>query len=487
MPLWLSITFTAFYGLTILTLIIVVLSENRNPIRSLAWVLALVFLPGVGLLFYLFFGRSMKGRHMITRHNKRKLMRHHLYPAVDLNALDLPASRRQLIKMARQLCHAPLTLNNTIEVFTDGVAKFDSLKRDLRAARESILLQYYIFQDDKLGNEIADILIERAQAGVTVKVIYDHVGSFGASRSFFKRMKAAGIDTHPFFRVTFPQLANRINWRNHRKLVVIDGSIGYIGGMNIADRYLGTPPPKGLKGRREEKRRAEGGVWRDTHFRLTGDIIESLVYSFAIDWNFMKKTPRLVSPHCEPSPNRNNVGVQMVASGPMEPYDNLSMVFLKAITCARRSVYIQTPYFLPTESLMRALEIAAMSQVDVRVMIPEHSDSYMLQLASYSYVTQCLRAGIKVYFYEPGMLHAKVIVIDDDLVTAGSTNFDFRSLENNFEGNLVVYDPVFNARMRDIFFSDLTHCRKITLTEWYRRPRLQRALESLVRLLAPIL
>ena len=487
MPFWLSITFTVLYGLTILTLIIVVLSENRNPIRSLAWVLALAFLPGVGLLFYLFFGRSMKGRHMISRHNKRKLMRHHLSPPVDLNALDLPPSRRQLVKMARQLCHAPLTLNNTIEVFTDGVAKFDSLKRDLRNARQSILLQYYIFQDDKLGNEIADILIERARAGVMVKVIYDHVGSFGASRAFFKRMKAAGIDTHPFFRVTFPQLANRINWRNHRKLVVIDGTIGYIGGMNIADRYLGTPIPKGLKRRREEKRRAEGGVWRDTHFRLTGDIVETLVYSFAIDWNFMKKTPRFVAPHCKPSPHRNNVGVQMVASGPMEPYDNLSMMFLKAITCARRSVYIQTPYFLPTESLLRALEIAAMSQVDVRVMIPERSDSHMLQLASYSYVTQCLRAGIKVYFYEPGMLHAKVIVIDNDLVTAGSTNFDFRSLENNFECNLVVYDPAFNARMRDIFFTDLAHCRKITLTDWQRRPRLQRALESLVRLLAPIL
>lgn len=486
MPLWLSITLTSLYGLTILGAVAAVLSENRNPIRALAWVLALIFLPGVGLVFYFFFGRSMKGRLMISRHNKRKLMNRHTTQPVDLNTAGLEPSRRELVKLARRLSHFPLTANNSIEVFIDGRDKFEALKRDLREARSSILLQYYIFADDTLGNEIADILVERARAGVMVKVIYDHVGSFSASGSFFRRMREAGIDTHPFFRVTFPQFANRINWRNHRKMVIIDGRIGYIGGMNIADRYLGMPP-RGLNKRRESKRRAEGGFWRDTHFRVTGDVVESLAYSFAIDWNFKKKVPRLSLPARVESAHTNNIGVQLVCSGPLESYDNLSMVFLKAISSARRSIYIQTPYFLPTDALLQALESAALSQVDVRVMIPARTDSRMLQLASYSYVTQCLRAGIKVYLYQPGMLHAKVMIIDDDLVTAGSTNFDFRSFENNFECNLLIYDRALNAQMRDIFFDDLSHCTKATITQWQQRPRLQRALESTVRLLAPIL
>lgn len=476
MYLWsflLDTVLALLYAATVVACVVVVLSENRNPIRSLAWIIALIFLPGVGLLFYIFFGRSLKGMHMLSRHNKRKLLSSVNPPRVDMDSLGLPEQERQLVKLARTICQAPLSVDNSVEIFTDGRSKFESLKRDLRRAEESILLQYYIFLDDSLGQEIADILIEKAREGVTVKVIYDHVGSFAAHNRFFRRMRDGGVDTHPFFRVTFPQLANRINWRNHRKIVVIDRKVGYIGGMNIADRYVDGSP--------------DTGSWRDTHFRVRGDIVESLIYSFVIDWNFLKKTPTLLHMSGRSSGMSGNVGMQLVTSGPTEKRDNIALTFLKAISGARKNIYIQTPYFLPTDTLLSALEAAALSKIDVRVMIPLKSDSVLLRHAAFSYVSKLLDVGIKVYLYREGMLHAKVMIVDDTFVTAGSTNFDFRSFENNFECNLLIYDAECNRKMREIFFSDMNCCDRVIQSAWKKRPIYNRVIESVVRLFAPIL
>ncbi|MDE7160104.1 MAG: cardiolipin synthase [Muribaculaceae bacterium] len=470
---WLYPALSLLYLAVIAGCIAVVLSENRNPIRALAWTIALIALPGVGLVFYLFFGRSLKGLHLISRHNKRRLMNNKRPHAAPLDDPCLNDTDRQLVKLAENLCRCPLSLNNHIDIFTDGRSKFEALRRDLREARSSIYLQYYIFSDDALGREIADLLMEKARQGVRVKVIYDHVGSFSASRHFFRRMREAGVEAHPFFKVTFPQLANRINWRNHRKIVIIDNATGYIGGMNIASRYVEGLP--------------DGSAWRDTHFRVWGEIVESLLYSFAIDWNFLNPHPGFPPRNLPENPIHNHLGMQFISSGPVDQTGNISMCFLKAIASARKRIYIQTPYFLPTDTLMRALEVAAMAQVDVRVMMPRRPDSRMLRYASFSYVTQCLRMGIKVYLYEAGMLHAKAMIVDDNLVTAGSTNFDFRSFENNFEANLLIYDAGVNRRMRDIFFDDMKACRKLTLNDWRRRPLPQRLMESVVRLFSPIL
>lgn len=470
---WFTVVITVLYFWVIIAAVIVVLRENRNPIRALSWVIALVFLPGVGLIFYLFFGRSLRGLHMISRHNKRKIMRGHSPRRVKINEVDVPEEHRNLIKLADSLCNSSFTLNNKIDIFTEGRDKFESLKRDLNNAKNSILLQYYIFLDDETGREISEILIRKAEEGVIVKVIYDHVGSFSARNKFFRHMEEAGVQTHPFFRVNFPHFANRINWRNHRKIVVIDGAIGYIGGMNIADRYV-----KGLP---------KGKVWRDTHFRVEGEIVESLLYSFAFDWNFNKKEPYVPEVQAIKSVHSNSTGVQLVTGGPTERWNNLSLCFMRAISTARKSIYIQTPYFLPTDGLLNALQAASLAKVDVRIMIPKKTDSSLLHYASFSYITQCLKAGIKVYLYEPGMLHAKSMIIDDVLVTAGSTNFDFRSFENNFECNLFIYDEKINRRMRDIFFEDVRHCKKINIEQWKHRPLYHRFLESLLRLVSPIL
>lgn len=471
---WFSPAITIAYFIIITICIIVIVSENRNPIRSIAWIIALIALPGIGLLFYLFFGRSMKGKHLISRHNKRRMLNNISTNRINLRELDITEEDRQLIKLAYAVNHSPLYINNTIDIFTDGRSKFEALINDLENARQSIYLQYYIFEDDSLGRRISEILTRKADEGITVKVIYDHVGSFSAPNHFFRRMRQKGVDTHPFFRVTFPQLANRINWRNHRKIVVIDNSIGYIGGMNIAERYL-----TGLK---------DGAEWRDTHFRLQGDIVQALIYSFAIDWYFLKEPDsELQLKAADNSEISNDCAMQLVTSGPIDQWGNIAMCFLKAISGAKKSIFIQTPYFLPTDPLMNALEAAALAKVDVRIMIPSKCDSRLLQLAGYSYITRCLKAGIKVYMYNPGMLHAKAMTIDDDFTTAGSTNFDFRSFENNFESNLLIYDKDVSRRMRDIFFQDQKKCRKIKYSEWRARPVSQRAIESIVRLFAPLL
>lgn len=462
------------YVLTIIAAIVIIIGENRNPVKSLAWVTVLILLPVVGLVLYLFFGRSLKGIHLISKKNLRKLRANNAPLHIDVNQLPYTDESRQQVRLVNNLTGAQYFTGNDIEVFTSGQEKFDALKRDLEAATDHIHLQYYIFENDRIGREIREILVRKAKQGVKVRVMYDHVGSFTINAAFFKRMRREGVQAHPFMKLTIPKLANRLNWRNHRKVVVIDGRVGYIGGMNIADRYA-----TGDRGKLP---------WRDTHLRITGPAVAAMQYCFAVDWNYMSRT--LLSETMPDVPDVDitaTEGMQIVPSGPTGQWSNISMVFIKAITLAKHTVLIQTPYFLPSDALLKALQSAALAGVDVRLMMPRTPDSRLLKLASGSYIKECLMAGIKVYFYEPTMLHSKLVLIDDEFVTTGSTNFDFRSFEHNFECNAVIYSRDFNHMMRTIFADDQRHCTRVILTHWRRRPIITKALESLARLLSPIL
>lgn len=460
------------YGVTIVSVVLVVLSENRNPVKSLAWITVLLLLPAVGLILYFLFGRSIRNKRFISRRNRRRLKKHEQAKAFDAAASGLSVENAQQVRLGQSLMGAPYYAENNARIFDNGKEKFDMLFQDLRRARRFIYLQYYIFEDDKIGNALADILIAKAKAGVKVKVIYDHVGNLKVKRRFYRRMREAGVEIYPFFKLSLLLPGSRINWRNHRKLCLIDGRIGYIGGMNVADRYI------------------DGGkfsVWRDIHLRVTGPILRSFNHSFCYDWNFMgRPIPEDFAPS-DAKPSSANIGMQLITSGPTGQWGNISLVFLKAIGNAKRSIYLQTPYFLPTEGLLRALQAAALSKIDVRVMMPRRADSSVLRSASFSYIKECLRAGIKVYLYEPGMLHGKVIIVDDDFVTVGSTNFDFRSFEHNFEANLFIYSKEFNARMTDIFMRDLEDSTRVLPYDWDHRPRLDKMKQSVMRLLSPIL
>lgn len=473
MYFWISLALTVIYFVVVFSCVVVVLTENKNPIRAISWTLALLFLPVAGVIFYLFFGRGLKGKALVSRKVRRRLLSKSRSQQHDLEYAGIATDDIQKVKLAHNLCHAHLDPYNSAEIFTDGKEKFERLKEDIRKARHFIYIQYYIYSDDKLGNELLDLLAEKAKEGVDVKVLYDHVGSFSTPNRFFKKMRLLGIDAHPFFRVTFRKLANRINWRNHRKITVIDGKVGYIGGMNVADRYVEVQP--------------DGRIWRDTHLRVCGPVIESMLYSFSIDWNFLRPDAEVRSFSPVAYEYAGDIPMQLVTSGPIDDWNNLVLCFQQAIASAKKRIYIQTPYFLPTDALLKALQGASLSGVDVRIMVPEHTDSILLGYGSRSYIDDCLNAGIKIYFYLPGMLHAKTMMVDDDFVSTGSVNFDFRSFENNFEGNLMIYSSDFNRRMRDIFFCDLEFCRKITKSAWRHRPRYRKMLESLVRLFSPIL
>lgn len=470
---WYYIVLLVAYIGTILSLVGVVMSENRNPVKSLAWITVLLMVPVFGVVLYIFFGRSLKNTRMITRRNRRRLRRHESARCPDVGAMTLSRVSKQLIRMGQAVSGVSTYSGNLVRIFTDGPSKFASLLDDISKAESYILLQYYILDDDSTGRRLADALIESARRGVRVRVIYDHIGCMNTPREYFRRMEDAGIAVYPFFKVTFPIFATRINWRNHRKIVVVDGRIGYVGGMNIADRYMRTSADA-------------RGAWRDTHLRIVGPAVGGLQYSFAVDWSFMGQ-PLIEDKDDTRWEENPNECIQLHTSGPTGHWSNIAMLFAKAIGNASRRVYIQTPYFLPPEYLLRALQVAALAKVDVRIMMPERSDSAILTNASYSYVQECLRSGIKIYLYRGGMLHAKTVIIDDEISSVGSTNFDFRSFEHNFECNAFIYSREVNQRLADIFVADMRLCGRVNPGEWNRRPKLQKAKESIVRLLSPVL
>ena len=472
--LWWSLT--VGYAVLILCVIAIVISENRNPLKALGWVTALLLFPVGGIILYFVFGRSIRNVRMISRRNRRKLLRHEGTQPLPKLDRRLSVENRQRIRLAYSIGGANLYTGNDVRIFDEGESHFEALFEDLRKAREYINLQFYIIACDSLGRRLRDILIERARAGVKVRVIYDYIGSFDARRrDFFQRMKENGVEVHSFFRLSFPSHVNRLNWRNHRKVVVIDGNVGYIGGMNVAERYVTG---------------GGFGKWRDSVARISGPCVAALQYHFAVDWKFMGHDLL-----CDPVGGEvrgiggdvSNVTLQVLASGPNDRWGNMLLLFYKAISTARRRVWLQTPYFLPSEALMKALESAALAGVDVRVMMPRRSDSRILTYASHSYVEECLVAGIKVYFYDAGMLHAKVLIVDDDFSTLGSTNFEFRSLEHNFEENLLMYSPETNAILARSFENDAKESTRLKISDWNRRERKRKIQESVYRLLSPIL
>ena len=465
---------TVLYALTVLAVIVVILGENRNPVKSMAWVLVLLLLPVLGLVIYLVFGRSLKGMGLISRSDLRELRRMSDISEGKGLADDLSVESQQIVSLVNKLVVPHMFVGNDIDVFTTGKDKLESLMRDIEAATDYIHVQYFIIENDETGGPLLELLMRKAREGVQVRVLYDYVGSFYFKPKLLRQMRAAGIEVHPFLELTVMQFAFRLNWRNHRKIVVIDGKVGYVGGMNIANRYV-----VGDK---------KWSAWRDTHLRISGEAVAALQYSFAIDWNFTTRK-LLTNPtmHYDTPPASNEYRIQMMSSGPTDRWKNISFVFFKAITLAKRQVYIQTPYFLPSESLLKALQSAALSGVDVRLMIPDRPDSLMLRLATGSYIKECLLSGIKIYLYEPTVMHAKVVIIDDDFVTTGSTNFDFRSFEHNFEFNALIYSKELNRKMKEIFDADLQQCTRVSMGKWKQRPLMQKALESIVRLISPIL
>lgn len=464
--------FILLYTVTIIGLIVVIIAENRNPLKAIPWIVVLLLAPGVGLVFYFFFGQDNRKLRIIKRRTYKRLIQHPKTGKIPADVCHVPEPYRELSLLLNRTRNAPLRYGSRIETYTNGQDKFKALFEDIRQARHHIHIQYYIFADDETGCALRDLLVQKVKEGVRVRVLYDDVGCWNVHNRFFREMKQAGIEVYPFLRVAFPTLTSKVNYRNHRKVVVIDGQIGYMGGMNVADRYV-----KGVA----------WGVWRDLHFRITGKGVYGLQTAFLVDWYVVSKQILSGKTYYPALPVLTDTIMQVVTSGPVNPWRVLSQAEIYIITNAKQYVYIQTPYFLPTEGLNQALQIAARGGIDVRLMIPQHSDTRMTHLATRSFLAEMLRAGVKIYFYEAGFLHSKLILSDDMVSCIGSANMDFRSLEHNFEVNAFVYQREFALQMKKIFLHDTEHSQRIRPAIWLKRPLRKRFSESFMRLFSPLL
>ncbi len=449
------------------------LMDNRSPSTTLAWLLVLSFLPYVGIVIYFFFGENTRKKRIISKKSLDQLSRRSMLSYVEQKELNVPDDTQTLTRLFFNQNYALPFRNNKVEVFTNGYEFIVALLQSIGQAKSHIHLVTYIFEDDPLGRLVADALIEKARQGVEVRVIYDAVGNWRVPSRFFERLREEGVDTHAFMPVRFPAFTRRINYRNHRKICVVDGHTGFIGGMNIALRYV--------KGQ-------NGAPWRDTHLMIKGSGVYGLQCAFLVDWYFVDGT--LISNKnyypVTPWHFSNNCIAQVVTSSPLSPWPEMMQGYTKVILQARRYVYIETPYFLPTEPVLTALQTSAQAGVDVRLMIPYEPDSRIVGLAGRSFVSEAAEAGVKVYYYKEGFNHSKLLVVDDRLCSCGSTNVDFRSFENNFEANVFFYDEALTVRMRKVFEDDITRC--VGDDEVIDDPSfLSRITASVARLFSPLL
>ena len=457
--------------IAILAIIHVVL-DNRQPAKTMAWALVIYFLPIIGVFAYIFFGINTRRERMVSRRSMDMLTKRSMLEFVEQRHLQLPEAQRPVIELfANQSLALPFNTHK-VDVLIDGYQFFPRLLSDIAHARSHIHIDVYIFEDDALGRLVSDALIAKARQGVEVRVIYDDVGCWSVPGRFFERMRVEGIEAEPFMPVRFPTFARRANYRNHRKLFIVDGRVGYIGGMNIATRYARPS-------------------WRDTMMRVEGRGVYSLQRAFLVDWYFVDRTllsEKAYYPTVNESQGMSATLLQTVTSGPSSAYPEIMQGYVRIIMSARSYIYIETPYFLPTAAVLSALKVAALSGVDVRVLIPRHSDSRFTQWASRSYLREALEAGIHVGLYEAAFLHSKLMVCDDAVCTCGSTNLDFRSFENNFEANLFVYDPAVARRLKDVYLADEQLSSSLAAQPDFVRPHfMARLWESVTRLFSPLL
>ncbi|MBO7538257.1 MAG: cardiolipin synthase [Prevotella sp.] len=476
---WNVILFSVYHVIVILAIIHVVM-DNRQPAKTMAWALVIWFVPVVGLLFYLFFGLNTRKERFISQRSLDQLSKRSMLEFVEQKDLQLPAEHRQLIDLFVNENFSLPFKDNQVTVYDDGYAFFPALLAEIAKAESHIHIDMYIFAEDPLGMLLSDALIDKARQGVEVKLIYDDVGCWNVSHSFFDRMRDEGVEVVPFLPVRFPSFTSKVNYRNHRKLIVIDGRIGFIGGMNIALRYV--------KGTGTQ-------AWRDTMLKVEGAGVYGIQRAFLIDWYFCDRT--LISDR-KYYPTSQNVRpfvsseattlTQVVCSGPVAPYPEIMQGYVRIILSAKRYVYLETPYFLPTEPVLFALKTASIAGVDVRIIVPYRSDAKWVEWASRSYLRDVVEAGVTVMLYQAGFLHSKLLVCDDTICSCGSTNVDIRSFENNFESNIFLYGEAAAKQLRDLFHADEQQSINLQdLPERMHPKFMKRLWESMVRMLSPLM
>ncbi|WP_101773663.1 cardiolipin synthase [Peptostreptococcus faecalis] len=469
-----------------------ILLENRDPSKTLSWIMMFLLLPGIGVIIYVLSGRNIR-KHKIFKAkkkseslNKRHLLENleHVKKIVKSQSErmkkgelleDNSPIKESVIKLLFNIGQFPYTTNNDVELYKNGMEKFDRLLEDIEKAEDHIHLEYFIIKDSKIARKIQRLLIEKAKQGVEIRILYDDLACwrFKIHRKFLRELREAGVMCAAFLPTKFPLLGGEVNYRNHRKIAVIDGRVGYTGGLNIGDEYMS-----------ESKK---FGYWRDTHMRVVGTGTYLLQIIFIIDWYLTtneilseeKYTPRIEKVGDSP--------LQIVGTGPDSKWEDIHYAFFSAISQAKKRVYIETPYFIPDESLLKAIKTAALSGVDVRIIFPEKIDHYIVNIASYSYFEEVLNSGGKVYLYQRGFIHSKVVIVDDEIASIGTANMDLRSFMLNFEVNAFIYDKKIISELYEQFLEDQSDSKELIQENFRTRNVVVRLAESISRLFSPLL
>ena len=457
--------------------------ERKNPSLALSWILALIFLPIIGFVLYLLFGTNIVIRKKKTLEMKRQ--QDFYYHLSTLTRVRLTADQRlpteqfaykKMVNFNGELNKCPCTFHNDVQIFITAKEKYLQLLKDIKQAKQSIHLLYFIIRNDKIGRKIVAALAEKAKAGVKVRLLYDHAGCMLTPSKTFAPIIACGGEVKRFFPISVSNYL-RVNFRNHRKIAVIDSRIGYLGGMNIGDEYMGLS--------------VEHSPWRDTHLRIQGESVHFLQERFIEDWLFACNYRKVeefadIKKFFPPIQTTTITPMQIVASGPDTSEEEIKWNFMQLLSLAKSAVYIQTPYFVPDESFLEAIKITVLSGIKVIIMIPNKTDNLIVHKVSLSYLGELLHYGVEAYLYS-GFLHAKMMFIDESIATIGSANMDMRSFALNFEINAFFYDAVFTNRCKKIFFEDMKNARPFTLADYQQRNLGERMLDGVFRLLAPLL
>lgn len=474
---WLALALIIFI-FQIATILIV---EYRHPSKTVAWLLILFCFPVIGFAVYYFVAQDYKNRRKVRkkgthlfRKRKKSIWQNSsiITRPFQSNNSELRKESR-LFRLLSHLSESPISGCNDTVVLTNGEATYEAMFKAMEKAEHHIHLEFYIFRGDRIGTQFQQLLLKKAREGVKVRIIVDGLGSYGLNARFVKPLRDSGIEFHSFLPPLFALYHRKVNFRNHRKILVVDGKIGFVGGINIGDEYLGKDKKLGF--------------WRDTQIQVQGDAVYFLQNTFINDW-FVVSNKELDDPELYPKHVcQGSEQVQMIASGPDSRWDAIQEMFFGAISVGKQRIYIQTPYFIPDLSIFTALKTAAVSKVDVRVIIPGVNDSKLVNLATLSYVEELMQAGVRFYQYQKGFMHAKVVIVDQMLASVGTANMDMRSLFSNFELNAVLFERSTIERLYADFEQDLKDSKEIILKEFEQRSRTQKIKEMLARMLSPLL
>ncbi|MFL0353526.1 cardiolipin synthase [Xanthomarina sp. GH4-25] len=464
-----------------------VIIDTQNTTKALAYLLLVFFVPIVGMIIYFSFGvnyriRKMYDKKLMTNEGLQQNLEKELISyskSVLKDGDESVKENKKLVNLVLKENLSPLTDGNKVKLFLNGEEKFPEVLKCLAQAKEHIHIEYYIFSDDNIGIQIIDLLLEKVAQGVKVRFIYDDFGSRSIRKKQVKRMKDGGVNVFPFYKIKLIAFANRINYRNHRKIIVIDGHTSFVGGVNVSDRYINSEPNKNQV------------YWRDTHLKIIGPATWYLQYLFLCDWNFCAQDQISINnklfPDYESFSTNEDKHVQITASGPDSDVPTIKFALLQAINLAQEEILITTPYFIPSNSIKDAILISAKSGVKVKLIVPDKSDSKLVNAAACSYYSDLLKSGVEIYRYTKGFVHAKTLVIDNEIAIVGTANMDVRSFDLNFEVNAIVYDVEIANQLRTAFYNDIQDTKKIDFDEWENRPSYYRFLDKLARLFSPIL